>query len=746
MFSHKRLIACVIICAATAVALACGPDFPWQLLDDRKETLAATPANSFAFEAERLVPRPTDSLRAIENGFLYSDPPAIAPWVDRTLMLDRTVNLSREQTGVVYLMRAAKSGNEAFDKGAELPAAIRLYTAGAVAFHKVDLSQAIARFQAILELPESERASRVTWATFMLGRSYARLGDVEKASQMFQQARALAVAGYPDPLGLAVESYGEEAKLYLARSRSYVPPNDELPPDRVNDYRREIATAIGLYAEQAARGSKSAVASLRIVAEHLLYPPTKLPIVVSDSLVQRLLVAYVLAVLNDTPARPYEEEFVEYGKKVSPDSLLSALTSAIEQNGLHQPVGADRLAALAYRVGRYDLATQLVAKASGPLAAWIKAKLATQKGDLGTAAAMYAEAVTAFPTVESKNILDERNARLLVGEGSVIALARGDYVEALAQLYPVASTYWGDVAYLAERVLTVNELKRFVDNKVSAQTVTKPGAASGDDGESTVEGPLWYAPDPPAQLRDLLARRLVREGRYQEALPYFHAEDDKRFTDPEVRAHVIAYAEALRTAKKDWWASNRAQGWLNAAVLARKYGMEMMGYETTPDFFANGGNYNFGYGQDSLHDSLVTSGESDRFATSIGEFHERFHYRSLALQHSNRAADLLPPRSQAFAAVLCRAAGWTNGTLEETAIYRRYVNEGPYVPWAKHFGRDCPEPDFTAAARVAWQQPMQDARRFARRHRWAIIVGGLGLVGIVVAWFAWRRPVGKGVV
>jgi hypothetical protein len=46
--------------------MACGPDFPWQLLSNRTTTLKNTPANSFAFDAARLVV-PTDTLQAIET-------------------------------------------------------------------------------------------------------------------------------------------------------------------------------------------------------------------------------------------------------------------------------------------------------------------------------------------------------------------------------------------------------------------------------------------------------------------------------------------------------------------------------------------------------------------------------------------------------------------------------------------------------------------------------------------------------
>ncbi len=59
------------------------------------------------------------------------------------------------------------------------------------------------------------------------------------------------------------------------------------------------------------------------------------------------------------------------------------------------------------------------------------------------------------------------NGKLLQGETGALALVRGDFTQAMDVLGPVADTYWGDVAYLAERVLTTQELKTFVDAKVA---------------------------------------------------------------------------------------------------------------------------------------------------------------------------------------------------------------------------------------------------------------------------------------
>ena len=60
---------------------------------------------------------------------------------------------------------------------------------------------------------------------------------------------------------------------------------------------------------------------------------------------------------------------------------------------------------------------------------------------------------------------------------------------------------WDDAAFVAERVLTADELKAFVDR----QPLPQP-KANQNEGD-----------DPVVRLRYLLGRRLVREDRYKEA-------------------------------------------------------------------------------------------------------------------------------------------------------------------------------------------------------------------------------------
>ncbi len=695
----KLVFAALALVVATSVGFACGPFFPWQLLDDRAATLKATPNNSFAWEAAHLLTVPADAPRAFEPGFNAPDEEQ-----DNARIKAETEGLTEARQALLGQIRAAADDASAMALAKGLPADIGLYTVGAADYRRGDTDNAAAHFRAVLALPDPAHNSRATWAAYMLGRIAADAGHVGAAAAAFARTRALAADGAPDPLALGVASYGEEARLHLKASHG-----------RAFDaaYGQEIAAAVGLYARQAALGSRIAVESLRMVAEMLLGrddPPTgaaALPAAIADPTVQRLLVAYALARIEDDLP----------GAGANP--LLVRLVAAIEAKGLNRPAGADRLAALCYRVGRFDLADKLASAAEGPLAAWVKAKLALHRGDMDTAAAQYAEASRAFPDVP----LDEANRALLQGERGTLSLARGDYVGALTQLYPVAATYWGDVAHIAERVLTVDELKTFVD-----------AHAGGEAPHPAGDADIVLINDPQAQLRALLARRLVRTGRFEDALAYFPAA-----ADPPVRDWVRSYAQAMHDTTARWWAVDRAKAWFDASAIAREHGMEIMAMEGPPDRFVVDGNYACCVGQAKLEGPFITEGEKTRFAASVAQPDKRYHYRYVAVLDASRAADLLPPRSQAFAAVLCSATGFVlnQDRAAATVLYARYLRAGAYVPWAAHFGADCPAPDFAAAASFPREQAARDTRRFVSRYRW--LVGGGMAVLLVVGVLAVRR-------
>jgi len=798
-----RIAAALAIPFGAAAVIACGPDFPLQMLDDRAGTLKATPANSFAYEASHLVkagdntPAPSGNLNTadkLDAGFMT---PA--------------------QLAQLKAVRALKDGDAAYAQGADLPPAVRLYAAGAVAY-LAGAANAQKRFQAVLDLPAADGDRRAVAAAYMLGQSHAgampgagnKLAEERaQAGRAYALARARAAAGAPDPDGLAAASYGEQARLFLfngAVACSY--------PDFVNTSpcadkvaAADLQQAIHLYAEQAARNADSGVQSLRAMAAWALSDPERAQKLIADPIAQRLLVSYALARVGDMAGDDVSQpaEYDSYGggytdagrggKGVTVNPVLPALVAALQQQGIDRIADADRVAALAYRSGNYTLAQTLVDQQSSALASWVRAKLALRKGDIAAAAQAYADASKAFPRNDAS--VEPASLGLIKAEQSVLTLSRGQYVEAFDQLYsvtkasqvryadkgaslshPFYSDYSGDTWYLAERVLTADELKNYVDAHAPATPVPAPPATL----PSTPDKPYyeWLSAHPPQisdYLRRLLARRLVREGRVAEALPYFPDDQDLRYVQAEqnytdgttslatwrYRASAKAYGEALEDAQHAWRAVNRAQAWYAAATLARRRGMDIMGYEQSPDYTAFDGMLNAGIGRSSvgnrfygepkkvlaittpaqraaveLPGPFVTEDERKRYAASESKPNQRYHYRYIAVDYIMKAADQLPPRSQAFAAVLCQGTSFVfyDAALAPT-LYRRYVKQGAAVPFAADFGQNCVAPDFKAAARFPYVQVWKQARHWSATHRalalalLVLLLAGLGLLGRV---------------
>lgn len=879
MYNRKTIAQLALLaCAVGAgIVVACGPDFPAQLLDDRVAALHSTPANSFSYEVSRLL-APGDALRAQES---YTLPDG--SYRQDAIPEDFDPALSPAQRETVRMMRTMPDGDQAYAAGAALPLAIRLYAAAAVDLRAAAqgtaepaLSRAQARLRAIAALPPEQGAARSVWAAYMLADAgLANSGEVSSAPSGYARARQLAREGAPDPLGLAVASFGQEARQLLRGSQGDCTYADFMEASACADAipAQGLKQAIRLYAEQAARGSASGQASLRLIASWALGSPSRAARLIDNPIARRLLVAYALARVGDIvdgdPDSAYDL-FATYeingqrgyadaaalaagqgGGKVTPNPALQTLAAALASQDLSQVQDADRVAALAYRVGRYDLAEALAKRIDTHLAWWVRAKLAIRAGDMPRAAQAYARASGGFPAAgdpaagepadgepaasnptigdpaanrpttsvsvagapadapvqrSRDDSIDAAGIARLKAEHGVLALSRGQYVEALDLLlhanapdtdtetadaqerWPL-SPYWNDAAYVAERVLTVDELKRYVDQQVpaSAAPATPPGLLQADDSQIyswTRQHPI---PDGD-RLRSLLARRLVREGRVEQALAYFPQDTDARYANlvyndgawrvalPNSRQKAADYGAAIRQAGNAWGRTARAQAWFAAARIARRDGLDIMGYEQAPDYAVYGGNYTYGAGRNAeswgqqtddgtrqtpqtpaqraeaaLPGPLVTDGERQRYAASEARPNARFHYRQIAADHALQAAGQLPNRSQAFAAVLCQGTRYIIDDDPEraSAMYLRYIEQGAQVPFSGTFGRECAEPDFRAAAWFHYTQAWKAWERLRRDHAGLLWTAGLIVLAAGGAYvLAWRnrepmRPEGK---
>lgn len=691
-------------------AIACGPDFPYRLLGDRENALRELPEGNFAFETSRLgtrIPGLGQAGDATLDHYWDND---LQRYTDARVAADEQ-QLSPEQVARSKALRQLTDARQVEREGADLPAELRLYTAGAVAFAQGEHALAAEYFRQLLALPAAQRPLRSTWASYSLGRSLAALAvsapaDLLDDTQLtalhqrqrqdaiasFQLVRQQVAAGLADPLELGIASLGEEARLLLDSG--------------------DWGGAIRLYASQSLHKSNTGYSSLRLVARDLAtLPDAELLHALRSPQVQQLLTAQVLTRIDD-----YEGQ-----RAVGGERLLRLL----REGDIAHMENADRLAALSYQSGDYAGSEGFLQKAGDSgLAWWVRAKLALRDGDKNAAAQAYAKAAKAFPADEDWGWRRNENwdyetlkPRCRVqGESAILAMERGDYVEAFDQLYRSGDVYWQDAAEVAERVLSTDELKAYVDENVPAAPIKE-----GEDY-------AWERPVP-NRLRQLLARRLLREQRYEEAISYF--------VRPELQSAARDYGNARNDAENAWGRVARAEAYYQAAVLARAQGMELLGYELTPDNAWADGNY----GSQSLKPvkaaGLLSAAEAARQNASTAEPNRRFHYRWVAADLAGRSADLLPERSQAFAATLCKATGWLiNGDPEKAqTFYRRYVEHGAYIPLGALFGTVyCDEPDFERARDRLWVERKQMARELLRPFKYTLPAALLAAAAVFIYW------------
>ena len=691
MFTRNwpRHLLCLSLSLPLGSALACGPDFPMRLLDNRGQSLAELPEGNFNFEISRL----GHAIAGLKNvtaatnipGDGYGD----APDYTGQRNTAEQAGLTPEQQALVQQLRSLTDARQVEEQGASLPAEHMFYLAGAVAFNAGDHGLAAEYFQKVLALPADQRALRSTWAAYSLGRTLFAMSSeagagpdlLAQSRKAFEQTRRLSIDGFSDPLELGVASLGEEARV--ARTAG------------------DWDSAIELYATQNLHGSAVGYSSLKLLmADLMVMPDDQLAVLLKGKAVQQLVTASLISRLGwsfgDQP--PSEQKLIK---------LLQNSTRGSLDN-------ADRLAAMNYQQGDYASAKAFLEQAGdGGLAWWLRAKLALRDGDKGAAAAAYAKAAQAFPqneswgerrtpdwdyeTVQPKCRVD--------GESAILALQRGDYLQAFDQLYRSQSIYWYDAATVAERVLTLDELKQYVDTQVPA-----PPPLSQQDRDNYV--PLPVA----ANLRNLLGRRLLREGRYDEAPGYFD--------NAVLQAKAKWYGELRNDAESKWWPTKRAFAYYYAATVARYDGMELLGYEMSPDYATFGGNYSLEAPELKVG-PLIAEGEVQRRQATVAQPDERFHYRYIATALASKAADHLPHTSQAFASVLCKASTWGTSLQEQSAFYRRYVEEGPYVIWAGDFGHQCQDPDFQSADKRYVTQATDAARSVLRPYKKPLQIGAV---------------------
>ncbi len=624
---------------------ACGPDLPNRLLTYRNSTLMVMPEGDFYFEANKLLP---------------ADPKLPVMGVNHPeLELEPSV-----QT-IIDKMREQQTAEAAYALGEGLTPAARLYTAGAV-----DPEKRAEYFQKIFLLPKEEQGEWGIMAHYTLGSDL-----VSSESDDTQQATALehfdyvinaVKTGQKDTLNLAISSLGQQARILW--------------------WQGKYPESAHLYAQQAAQGDGMGILSLKFVVGKLLNDDSIRQKSLHDPLIQQLTIAGMFTRID-----PHFYTATQSVITKRTDKILDELNKNVSDAFPNM----DRLAALAYQAGQYDSAANILKRAGDTgLAWWLRAKLSLRNGDINSATDAYAKAATAFPSNEEWGNQRGENFALeyiipscrISAEQSILALKRDDFVQAMTLMYNTRNIYYQDVSDIAERVLTIEELKTFVDKHAPRRASSaKEDEEEGEEYEKV------------SSLRELLARRLMRAERYQEAIDYF--------VISEHRKNAERFIQALeKTKDKNASKKQLAIDYYQAALIMREQGLEIRGYEMAPDFNESGGN---SFNRESLFSSeAVKSSENQpwispaqltRAKTSLPKTDDwRFHYRWRAMELAVKSADLLPPKSEAYAAVMCEAASWVIARDPATAstLYRTYTKNGTQYDWSPQFGRSCPKVNF----------------------------------------------------
>lgn len=498
---------------------------------------------------------------------------------------------------------------------AGLPDEFADYFEGAVAWYNPVLTNRDserAAWREVLLLPTTERHFKSTWAAFMLGKSFQK-DDPARAITYFRRVRDLVDHGFADSVGLAAASLGLEAQT-------------DLQPGK-------MAEATELYLEQFETGDPSACESLRMAAAASVNSNDvkALSTLAGNAKVRHVITAWLIShsTWGDSPEG-----------RDAPKKWLAAMEAAGAQN----VAAAEEFALVAYQAGDWDAAQRWIDRApEKPVNQWLQAKLFLRAGkvdqaaaSLSKAAALFQPSATNSPAQFKDDLFVEglnENSREhsneipasmeILGELGVLHLARREYVEALDAL--LRSGFATDADYVAERVLTVDELKDYVDRNWLAGT---------DSG-----------------IRHRLAQRLARRERVSEASVYY---DKQRRPDADALAQALAQATNGSLS-----AADRAQALFAAAKITENDGSDLFGENLDGSIYSDtnvvGGPV---FGRTNATLLRASDDELSRIARSAPDPDVRNFYRFQAAALAWQAALLLPDNSDETARVLCEAGTW----------------------------------------------------------------------------------------
>lgn len=515
------------------------------------------------------------------------------------------------------------------------PEPFALYVEGARFFALGQNAGARKTWEKIIALPAEQRRHRAVWAAYMIARSHETEEAWKDARAAYRLTRRLVREGCSDPLGLGIASFRREADCATASE------------DEESAARLRLAWL--------ACGDEAAVQAIRTDMEQ---PPPAIDMVAVEKAakqpVRRVLISMALL----------EREFM--GQNVAyanPDESTKVWLEALEKHLHDAPLlHAERLSWAAYSQGDFGRARRWL-KLADPqesMTQWLKGKFALMEGRKDDATRHFATAQPSFTPKSNAAIMWRKTAdpdayyNAVVTEGmemqpcqfqadaATANLASGKFVPAMQGYLDAGS--WRDAAYIAERLLSREELLTYVRRHTNDKEWTpKPPANAQERAENETYG-LGEFGTIQAHLRYLAARRLARERYFRDAAPLF---------PPALRTQFEEYTTAWRKGHDgDLSRKERASALWTAAQLHRKYGMEFFGFVNDPDHQEYEGSYQVNHVAASRARGVYV------VETAAGEFENYWQWMnrwadasSMQKKRDEHAALGLPPPEAIFPAV-----------------------------------------------------------------------------------------------
>ncbi len=365
---------------------------------------------------------------------------------------------------------------------------------------------------------------------------------------------------------------------------------------RILRERGDIGESIHLLVQQRAGSSSKDRTALQAKTRAILKDDSLFYKALKNTTAQQVLASYI--------ANIYSANWVimDNSSNVTNIERLIAIATenrdAIDQNAL------DNFAAASYRAGNYDLAKQLIEGGNSVMSNLILANMAIREGNIQRADHYFDRVIEEWPQF----YYDRDYIYFMV--------ARGNFEEAFIALFKSQSED-RDIEYMAERLFTLDQLLLIMEEN------------------SDLVAP--YLSD----LNPLIGRRLMREGRTAEALPYF-------LTDQDIaEQYHNAYHGAERSSGID-----KAEYLYEIVTLLTESGMELIGYELGPDWTSTDGGIagmKFPY---KYEDGFASAREYQMLKETASPYDYRLHYRYKAAELALEAANLFPIGSQQYDALI----------------------------------------------------------------------------------------------